>query len=88
MFGDGGGARSFAVPQLAAGRDLSALRRNPLVPAGAALTAGVLLRGLVAFHRGNARLSQRMMRLRVVAQGATLVALAASAAAAAPRAAP
>ncbi|CAN8068212.1 unnamed protein product [Agarophyton chilense] len=59
-------------------RDLSLLRKNPLVPAGALTTAAVLGIGLLAFRAGNTRLSQTMMRARVVAQAATLVVLGAS----------
>ncbi|PXF44221.1 RING-H2 finger protein ATL48 [Gracilariopsis chorda] len=68
----------FIAPELPPRRDLSQFRKNPLVAGGALFTGGVLLAGLLAFHRGNQRLSQSMMRLRVIAQGATLAALAAS----------
>lgn len=54
------------------------LKKNPLVPAGAFVTAAVLFAGLYSFNRGNSLWSQRMMRARVVAQGATLGILAAS----------
>lgn len=47
-------------------------RRNPLVLLGAIATAGVLGIGLVAFKKGNAELSQQMMRTRVLLQGATV----------------
>merc|ERR1711976_200571 len=47
-------------------------KRNPLVLVGALATAGVLMGGLVSFHRGNQALSQTMMRTRVVFQGATV----------------
>lgn len=56
----------------------SLLKKNPFVPAGAMLTAGVLFGGLVAFKKGNAGLSQRLMRARIFAQGGTLAVLAAS----------
>ncbi|KAJ7956269.1 RING-H2 finger protein ATL48 [Quillaja saponaria] len=46
--------------------------RNPLVPLGAFATAGVLTAGLISFRRGNSQLGQRLMRARVVAQGATV----------------
>jgi 4-amino-4-deoxy-L-arabinose transferase-like glycosyltransferase len=48
------------------------LRKNPLVPAGALLTAAVLGGGLFAFNSGNSLWSQRLMRARILAQGATL----------------
>ena len=54
------------------------LQNNPLVPAGAVLMGGVLLGGLIAFNRGNVRLSQQLMRARVLGQGATLCVLGAS----------
>ena len=39
-------------------------------------TLACLLAGLYTFHTGQAALSQKMMRARVVAQGATIVVLA------------
>lgn len=60
------------------GPGLSKFRKHPLVPVGAGVTALVLAGGLFAFQRGNTVWSQRMMRARVVAQGATLVILTAS----------
>lgn len=54
------------------------LRKNPLVPLGALATAGVLAGGLVAFRRGNAAWSQRMMQARIGAQATTLAILAGS----------
>ncbi|EFN55724.1 hypothetical protein CHLNCDRAFT_17999, partial [Chlorella variabilis] len=41
-------------------------------PAGTAVTAGVLLGGLVAFKNGKAAMAQHFMRARVIAQGATV----------------
>ncbi|KAF8005977.1 hypothetical protein BT93_K0302 [Corymbia citriodora subsp. variegata] len=46
--------------------------RNPLVPVGALVTAGVLTAGLISFRRGNSQLGQVLMRARVVVQGATV----------------
>ncbi|KAG6409276.1 hypothetical protein SASPL_132311 [Salvia splendens] len=46
--------------------------RNPLVPIGAFMTAGVLTAGLLSFRQGNSRLGQTLMRARVVVQGATV----------------
>ncbi|RYR26290.1 hypothetical protein Ahy_B02g060511 isoform B [Arachis hypogaea] len=55
--------------------------RNPLVPVGlscgtlqygAFITAGVLTAGLISFRRGNSHLGQKLMRARVVVQGATV----------------
>ncbi|KAJ6882193.1 hypothetical protein NC651_028719 [Populus alba x Populus x berolinensis] len=40
--------------------------RNPLVPVGALMTAGVLTAGLISFRRGNSQLGQVLMRARVV----------------------
>lgn len=51
---------------------------NPLVPIGCAVTAGVLGVGLWSFMRGNTALSQKMMRGRLIAQGLTVAAMAAS----------
>ncbi|KAJ6672430.1 HYPOXIA-INDUCBILE protein 1 HIG1 -RELATED [Salix viminalis] len=46
--------------------------RNPLVPVGALMTAGVLTAGLISFRRGNSQMGQVLMRARVVVQGATV----------------
>ncbi|KAL4581639.1 hypothetical protein LXL04_006165 [Taraxacum kok-saghyz] len=46
--------------------------RNPFVPIGALITAGVLTAGLISFKKGNSQLGQSLMRARVVAQGATV----------------
>ncbi|KAJ7945898.1 RING-H2 finger protein ATL48 [Quillaja saponaria] len=47
-------------------------KRNPLVPLGALITAGVLTAGLISFRQGNSHLGQKLMRARVVVQGATV----------------
>eukprot|EP00168_Porphyra_purpurea_P008001 TRINITY_DN2004_c0_g1_i2.p3 TRINITY_DN2004_c0_g1~~TRINITY_DN2004_c0_g1_i2.p3 ORF type:complete len:158 (+),score=48.60 TRINITY_DN2004_c0_g1_i2:195-668(+) len=57
---------------------LSRFRRNPAVLVGAGVTAGVLGAGLLAFNRGDSLWSQRLMRMRVVAQAATVGILLAS----------
>ena len=49
-----------------------AKKRSPLVLVGAGVTAAVLFAGLAAFRDGNYVTSQRMMRLRVLAQSATI----------------
>ncbi|KAL1824607.1 hypothetical protein DCAR_0312687 [Daucus carota subsp. sativus] len=46
--------------------------KNPFVPIGALLTAGVLTAGLISFRQGNSQLGQKLMRARVVVQGATV----------------
>ncbi|GAA0145753.1 hypothetical protein Leryth_006890 [Lithospermum erythrorhizon] len=46
--------------------------KNPFVPIGALITAGVLTAGLVSFKKGNSNLGQKLMRARVVVQGATV----------------
>ena len=50
-------------------------KQDPLVPIGAAMTAGVLGAGLYSMYQNNPSLSQRMMRIRIVAQGFTVVVL-------------
>jgi len=42
---------------------------------GALITAGVLIMGIVSFKNGNKRMSQQMMRARVVAQLSTCAAI-------------
>ena len=54
--------------------------RNPWVLVGAGATAAVLLAGFVAFRAGDARASQRMMRARVLSQGATVALMVATSA--------
>eukprot|EP00177_Eucheuma_denticulatum_P006407 GFKZ01011691.1.p1 GENE.GFKZ01011691.1~~GFKZ01011691.1.p1 ORF type:complete len:119 (+),score=16.63 GFKZ01011691.1:179-535(+) len=71
-------ANQFSPPPPSDALKLDAIKKNPLVPIGAIGTGAVLLAGLFAFKSGNALLSQRLMRARVVAQGATLGVLAAS----------
>ncbi|TMW56690.1 hypothetical protein Poli38472_006700 [Pythium oligandrum] len=51
-------------------------KEEPLVPFGCAVTAAVLLGGLVTFQRGHSRLGNLFMQARVVAQGGTVVAIA------------
>ncbi|KAJ8461319.1 hypothetical protein OPV22_034245 [Ensete ventricosum] len=53
--------------------------KNPLVPVGALMTAGVLTAGLVSFRQGNSQLGQKLMRARVVLQGATVALMVGSA---------
>eukprot|EP00953_Heterococcus_sp_UTEX-ZZ885_P023273 12800-Heterococcus_DN1.PRE.2 len=55
-------------------------KKEPLVPIGCAVTVGFLLAGFRAFTGGNQKLSQHLMRGRVVAQGLTLAAIFAGAA--------
>ncbi|XP_013192305.1 HIG1 domain family member 2A, mitochondrial [Amyelois transitella] len=48
---------------------------NPFVPIGCLATAGALSYGLWCFRTGKTKMSQQMMRLRIVAQGFTITAL-------------
>jgi hypothetical protein len=52
-------------------------KEEPLVPIGCVLTAGVLVGGLRSFMTmADQKTQQRYMRARVIAQGATVVAVA------------
>ncbi|CAB3226891.1 unnamed protein product [Arctia plantaginis] len=51
------------------------LNENPFVPIGCLATVGALSYGLWTFRTGHKRLSQQMMRWRIVAQGFTITAL-------------
>ncbi|ETV76646.1 hypothetical protein H257_09137 [Aphanomyces astaci] len=52
-------------------------RENPFVPLGAVVTTVVLIGGMRTFMvGGDSRTQQKYMRARVVAQGATVVAVA------------
>ncbi|KAK1945251.1 Respiratory supercomplex factor 1 [Phytophthora citrophthora] len=59
------------------------VKEDPLVPLGCAFTTAVLLGGLVTFQRGQSKLGNRFMQARVVAQTATVFAVAGGAALAA-----
>ncbi|KAJ8716616.1 hypothetical protein PYW07_003243 [Mythimna separata] len=48
---------------------------NPFVPIGCLATAGALSYGLWSFRTGRKKLSQQMMRVRIIAQGLTITAL-------------
>ncbi|XP_063709432.1 HIG1 domain family member 2A, mitochondrial [Culicoides brevitarsis] len=50
-------------------------KQNPFVPIGCLATAGALTYGLWSFRQGRRKMSQIMMRTRVVAQGFTVTAL-------------
>ncbi|XP_028133246.1 HIG1 domain family member 2A [Diabrotica virgifera virgifera] len=50
-------------------------KENPFVPIGCLATAGALTYGLWCFRTGQKKMSQYMMRTRIVAQGFTVVAL-------------
>lgn len=50
-------------------------KKNPLVPMGCLATAVILCRGIWSMKTGNKAKSQQMMRYRVIAQGATVLAL-------------
>ena len=58
---------------------MSKAEKDPLVPVGCTATLACLMAGLYTFHTGQAALSQKMMRARVVAQGATVIAMVVSA---------
>ncbi|KOB67009.1 HIG1 domain family member 2A [Operophtera brumata] len=51
------------------------ISENPFVPIGCFATAGALSYGLWSFRTGRRQMSQKMMRLRIVAQGFTITAL-------------
>ncbi|KAE9032739.1 hypothetical protein PR002_g9037 [Phytophthora rubi] len=59
------------------------VKEDPLVPLGCAATTIVLLGGLMTFQRGQSKLGNKFMQARVVAQTATVFALAGGAALAA-----
>ena len=50
-------------------------RENPFVPIGCGLTAGALIYGLWSLKSGQKKMSQTMMRVRIGAQGFTVLAL-------------
>mmetsp|Transcript_38313 Transcript_38313/g.28218 ORF Transcript_38313/g.28218 Transcript_38313/m.28218 type:complete len:97 (+) Transcript_38313:77-367(+) len=48
---------------------------EPLVPIGALVTTAFLVQGLRAFHSGQKKVAQQLMRGRVVAQMFTVIAM-------------
>ncbi|OLL24355.1 Respiratory supercomplex factor 1, mitochondrial [Neolecta irregularis DAH-3] len=50
-------------------------KRQPLVPLGCLITCGALIGAAIAGRKGNKLMMNYMFRLRVAAQGATVVAL-------------
>jgi hypothetical protein len=51
------------------------IKEQPLVAAGLVATCGALIGATVFIRRGNRKAGNQMLRLRVVAQGATILAL-------------
>ncbi|XP_044262231.1 HIG1 domain family member 2A, mitochondrial [Tribolium madens] len=51
------------------------IKENPMIPIGCLATTCALCYGLWSFRTGNRKMSQYMMRTRIVAQGFTVVAL-------------
>eukprot|EP00938_MAST-03A_sp_MAST-3A-sp1_P004730 g4730.t1 len=55
-------------------------KMEPFIPIGCVATVGILCAGLANFRKGgSASMSQRMMRMRVIAQGFTVAAFVAGA---------
>ncbi|CAM9093101.1 unnamed protein product [Pylaiella littoralis] len=48
-------------------------KKEPLVPIGAIATVGFLVSGIYSFKQGNKKMSQKLMRGRVAAQGFTIL---------------
>ena len=62
-------------PETTRDKMLRKINENPLVPIGCLATMGALTYGLYSFRTGNRKMSQLMMRTRIVAQGFTVAAL-------------
>lgn len=62
-------------PEKTGNKFMKRVKENPLVPIGCLATVGALTYGLLQFKRGNMQKSQQAMRLRVLAQGGTVIAL-------------
>jgi len=52
---------------------LEKVKEDPITPFGALVTTGILIWGVSSLRNTNAKLSQKLMRARVVAQGLTVV---------------
>uniref|UniRef100_A0A1B0EUC2 HIG1 domain-containing protein n=1 Tax=Glossina morsitans morsitans TaxID=37546 RepID=A0A1B0EUC2_GLOMM len=64
-----------AFPETTKEKMMRKIKENPLVPIGCLATASALGFGLYNFRTGNRRMSQMMMRARIIAQGFTVAAL-------------
>jgi len=49
--------------------------KEPWIPFGCIITVGALSSGLAGFIQGDSKHMQRMMRMRVIAQGATVMSM-------------
>ncbi|KAJ6639679.1 HIG1 domain family member 2A, mitochondrial [Pseudolycoriella hygida] len=69
--------KDYAVSNVESKRDklIRKIKENPLVPIGCLATATALGMGLWQFRKGNSKMSQTMMRVRIGAQGFTVLAL-------------
>eukprot|EP00794_Sanderia_malayensis_P005475 gene5475-6159_t len=65
----------WTPPETVGGKFKRKIKENPLVPAGMAATVAALVYGIYGFQKGDQKLQQRMMRTRVIAQGATVAVL-------------
>ncbi|XP_055390162.1 HIG1 domain family member 2A, mitochondrial [Condylostylus longicornis] len=63
------------LPETTKEKMIRKMKENPLVPIGCLATAGALTFGLYSFRKGDRRMSQVMMRTRILAQGFTVLAL-------------
>jgi len=61
--------------ETALGKFWGKTKQDPFVPIGAVATGGVLAGGLWSMYQNNPNLSQRFMRIRIIAQGFTVVVL-------------
>lgn len=66
---------SLDVGETAKNKLIRKVAANPFVPLGCLATAGALSYGLWSFRQGRMKMSQNMMRLRIVCQGVTIAAL-------------
>ncbi|XP_062501578.1 HIG1 domain family member 2A, mitochondrial-like [Corticium candelabrum] len=62
-------------PETTKQRLIRRIKENPFVPMGLLGTVAALTYGLASFKRGRVQMSQYMMRVRVLAQGATVLAI-------------
>ncbi|XP_044739318.1 HIG1 domain family member 2A, mitochondrial [Chrysoperla carnea] len=66
---------NFPLEETTKEKMIRKMKENPFVPIGCLATFSALSYGLWSFRHGRRKTSQLMMRLRVAAQGFTLVAL-------------
>ncbi|KAB7506357.1 HIG1 domain family member 2A, mitochondrial, partial [Armadillidium nasatum] len=68
-------ATSQSYTETSSNKFVRKFKENPFVPIGCLTTAVILCFGLHSFKKGTTMRSQKLMRMRVLAQGFTVIAM-------------